>query len=110
MNITIKIQTTQRTIITYIKDKGKSSVRAISRALEIPKSTVQNHLKWLKKRRKHPESSLWDTTEGEAWLRLFVFSTLYHFGLTGNTGADRLSLFFKKLRIETVTSHNPQVM
>lgn len=107
MKITIKIQTTQRTIITYIKDKGKSSVRAISRALEIPKSTVQNHLKWLKKRRKHPESPLWDTPEGAAWLRLFVFSTLYHFGLAGNTGADRLSLFFKQLRIETHVGVSP---
>jgi predicted transcriptional regulator len=81
VNITIKIQTTQRTIIAYIKDKGKSSARAISRVLEIPKSTVQNHLKWLKKRQKHPESHFWDTTEGAAWLRLFVFSTLYNFGL-----------------------------
>lgn len=107
MNITTKIQTTHRAIITYLKDKGKASVRIIAAAIQIPKSTVHNHLKRIKKRQKYPESHLWDTPEGAAWLRLFVLSTLYNFGLKSTVGADKLSLFFKQLNIDTHVAVSP---
>jgi hypothetical protein len=107
MNITKKIKTTRTLIIAYIADKGKSSVRAIAGVLNIPKSTIHNHLKRIKKRRKYPESHLWDTPEGDAWLRLFFFSTLYTFGLGCNIGADRISRYFKQLRIDTHIGVSP---
>jgi len=51
VNITTKIQTTHRAI-TYLKDKGKgkgkASVKIIAAAIQIPKSTVHNHLKRIK--------------------------------------------------------------
>jgi DNA-binding Lrp family transcriptional regulator len=107
MNLTTKIKTTHALIIAYIADKGKASVRIIADVLNIPKSTIHNHLKSIKKHQKHPESHLWNTPEGEAWLRLFVLSTLYTFGLGCNIGADRLSRYFKQLRIDTHIGISP---
>lgn len=107
MNTTKKIKITRASIITYISNKGKASVRAIANILQIPKSTVQNHLNRIRKRRKHPESLFWDKPEGDAWLRLLVFSTLYTFGLRCNIGADQLSIYFKQLRIDTHIGVSP---
>ena len=107
MNITKNIKTTHAVIIAYIADKGKASVRAIANVLHIPKSTIQNHLGRIKDRQKYPESHLWDKPEGDAWLRLFILSTLYTFGLGCNIGADRLSRYFKQLRIDTHIGVSP---
>ncbi len=107
MNITTIIKTPRQRIIIYLADKGNASVRVISQAINIPKSTVHHHLNRLKDRCKYPESHLWETPEGDLWLRLFVLNTLYTFGLSCNIGADRLSRYFKQLRINTHVGVSP---
>jgi hypothetical protein len=71
---------------------------------------VQRHLKAKEKRNKHPESSLWETEAGGAWLRLLVFAALYVFGLKAGVGADTLSLFFKMIRIDTHVGVSPAAL
>lgn len=43
---------------------------------------------------------MWETEEGEAWLRLLVFGVIYCFGIKGGIGAESLSAFFHLLHLE----------
>jgi hypothetical protein len=54
----------------------------------------------MRRRNQHPESPLWETPEGEAWMRLLVVTSIYHFGLGCGVGAGKLSVFFHMIRIE----------
>jgi IS30 family transposase len=83
------IRTTRRKVAAII-NKGKQSLRAIGRAIDRPKSTVHNHLKSQASRDQHPESYLWETEAGDAWLRRFVLATLFTFGRQHGIGADAL--------------------
>lgn len=62
------------------------------------------------KRNQHPESSLWETEAGVAWLRLLVFAVLYTFGLDRQVGAEKLSTFFKLIRIDTHIGVSPSAL
>jgi len=53
------------------------------------------------RRNKHPESPLWETPEGERWMRLMVIAATYHFGLGCGVGAGKLSDFFHMIRIRS---------
>jgi len=54
----------------------------------------------MSRRDKYPESHLWETPEGEGWMRLMVIAVAYHFGLGCGVGAGKLSDFFHMIRIE----------
>ncbi len=54
----------------------------------------------LKKRDRHPESYFWETVAGEAWLRLLVYGTIFHFGIRSGVGAEMISEFFKLLHLD----------
>lgn len=64
------------------------------------KSSVHRHIQAKARRNKHPESPLWETAEGESWMRLMVISAVYHFGIGCGVGAGKLSDFFHMIRIE----------
>ncbi len=65
------------------------------------KSSVQRHQKAQNRRNRHPESALWETEAGEAWLKVLIVAVLYSFGMECHVGADKLSRFFKLIRIDT---------
>jgi hypothetical protein len=48
----------------------------------------------------YPESGLWDTAEGRAWLIRLVVATLCIFGLKRGVGAETISEFCGRLRLE----------
>ena len=56
------------------------------------------------------KSRLWETEAGNAWLRLLVFAVLYLFGLDCGVGADKLSRFFKLIRIDTHVGVSPSAL
>ena len=87
-------------ILQCLCEKTHQSVRAISAASGIPKSSVHRHLKSLERRQQYAESYLWETEEGGAWLRLLVFGVIYCFGIKGGIGAESLSAFFHLLHLE----------
>jgi len=62
------------------------------------------------KRDQHPESHLWETDEGSAWIRLLFFSVLYKFGLECGVGADRLSGFFEMIRLHSHIGISPSAL
>jgi hypothetical protein len=55
----------------------------------------------------HPESWLWETTEGRQWLTRLVVATLYTFGLKRGVGVDTISAFFARLHLETQVGCSP---
>ena len=65
------------------------------------KSSVHRHHKAQARRHQYPESALWETEAGEAWLKLLMVAVLYSFGMECHVGADKLSRFFKLIRIDT---------
>ena len=93
------IRKTGITIITYIVEHGKESVRKLAQNLALKKSSVHRHIKAIERRNKYPESALWETESGAKWLFILVLAAMYVFGLKSNVGADRLSEFFKLIRI-----------
>ncbi len=61
----------------------------------------------MERRNCHPESWLWETEEGRLWLIRLVVAALYTFGLKRGVGADTISEFFARLRLETHVGCSP---
>jgi hypothetical protein len=53
------------------------------------------------RRDRHPESWLWDTAEGRRWLIRLVVAARCLVGRKRGVGAETLSAFFGRLRLET---------
>lgn len=62
------------------------------------------------RRDRHPESWLWETEEGQAFLARLLVATLYHFGLRHHVGAEQLSDFLKLLRVDTHLGVSPTAL
>lgn len=76
----------------------------------LSKSSVHRHRKAAARRTRHPESFLWETEAGEAWLNILVVAALYTFGLECHVGADKLSRFFKLLRLDSHIGVSPSAL
>lgn len=87
-------------VFANLKEFGKQSLRKIAEATGLGKDSVHRAYKALKKRNQHPESEFWETEAGQAWLRRLILSTIYEFGIKSHHGAEKLSTFFKQLRID----------
>ena len=95
------IRETGQQIMAWIAAHGKQSCRKLGSKLALSKSSVHRHLQARERRDRYPESGFWETEEGAAWLRRVYWGVLYCFGLGNNIGAERLSEFFKVIRIDT---------
>ena len=62
------------------------------------------------RRDRYPESSLWETPEGRAWLIRLVGATLLEFGLKRGVGAETLSEFFSRLHLEEQVACSPNTL
>ena len=98
MNITVR--TRDRKVCDDIKAFGERSLRQIAQSIGLSKDRVRRSKQALAHRNSYPESALWETEEGQAWLCLLVTAVLYEFGLKCNLGMDRLSGFFKRIRLD----------
>ena len=58
----------------------------------LSKSSVHRHLQAMGRRDRYPESSLWETEAGRAWLIRLVVATLFVFGLKPTVSLDAISL------------------
>ncbi len=61
-------------------------------------------------RNQHPESSLWESSAGQNWLRLLVLATIFIFALQGGIGCERLSQFFHLLRLHRHIGVSPTAL
>src|SRR5215510_10004707 len=78
-------------IFHAIREHGKQSIRSLADRTGLSKSSVHRHLQAMDRRDRSPESSLWETEAGRAWLIRLVVATLFMFGLKRGVGAETLS-------------------
>ena len=88
------------TMINSIREHGNQSIRILADRTGLSKSSVHRHLQAIDRRDRYPESSFWETESGHAWLIRLVVATLFVFGLKRGVGAETLSDFFSRLRLE----------
>jgi len=97
-------------IFNAIREHSKQSIRSLADRTGLSKSSVHRHLQAINRRDRYPESSLWETEAGHAWLiRLFV-ATLLVFGLKRGVGAETLSEFFGRLHLEAHVGCSPSAL
>lgn len=97
-------------IFNCLCDNGKQSVRRIAQKTGFSKSSVHRLQQARARRDTHPESWWWDTEDGRCWLIRLVVATLYTFGLTRGVGAETISEFFGRLRLETHVGCSPSAL
>src|SRR5215813_3789101 len=97
-------------IFNAIREHGKQSIRSLADRTGLAKSSVHRHLQAMDRRDRHPESSFWETEAGRAWLIRLVVATLFVFGLKRGVGAETLSEFFSRLRLEGYVGCSPSAL
>ena len=97
-------------IFNTIREHGQQSIRSLADHTGLSKSSVHRHLQAVDRRDRYPESSLWETEAGRAWLIRLVVATLCVFGLKRGVGAETLSEFFGRLRLEGHVGCSPSAL
>lgn len=97
-------------IFNAIRTHGQQSIRGLAERTGLSKSSVHRHLQTMDRRERYPESSLWETEAGGAWLIRLVVATLFMFGLKRGVGAETLSEFFGHLRLEGQVGCSPSAL
>jgi hypothetical protein len=97
-------------IINSIREYGQQSIRRLADRTGLSKSSVHRHLQAMERRDRYPESSLWETPAGHAWLIRLVVATLFVFGLKRGVGVETLSEFFSRLHLEGNVGCSPSAL
>jgi hypothetical protein len=97
-------------IFNGLCDHGKQSVRRMAQKTGFSKSSVHRLQQARARRDTHPESWWWETEDGRCWLIRLVVATLYTFGLTRGVGAETISEFSGRLRLETHVGCSPSAL
>ena len=97
-------------IFNTIRANGRQSVRRLALRTGFSKSSVHRHRQAMKRRNRHPESWVWETEEGHRWLLRLVVAALFTFGLKRGVGAETISEFFGRLRLEAHIGCSPSAL
>jgi uncharacterized protein DUF6399/IclR-like helix-turn-helix domain-containing protein len=97
-------------IFNSIREYGQQSIRRLADRTGLSKSSVHRHLQAIDRRDRYPESSFWETEAGRTWLIRLVVATLFVFGLKRGVGAETLSEFFGRLRLEGHVGCSPSAL
>jgi hypothetical protein len=97
-------------IFNSIREHGQQSIRRLADRTGLSKSSVHRHLQAMDRRDCYPESSLWETEAGRTWLIRLVVATLLVFGLKRGVGAETLSEFFGRLRLDAYVGCSPSTL
>src|SRR4029453_6010198 len=97
-------------IFNAICEHGKQSIRSLADRTGLSKSSVHRHLQAMDRRDRYPESSLWETEAGHAWLIRLVVATLLGFGRKRGVGAETRSAFFGRLHLEGGIGCSPSAL
>jgi hypothetical protein len=99
-----------RLIFNFFRNHTKTSIRHIAVETGLSKSSVHRLRQALERRDVHPESWLWETAEGRSWLVRLVVASLYIFGFKRGVGADTISEFLRRLRLEAHVGSSPSAL
>jgi hypothetical protein len=97
-------------IFNAIREHSKQSIRSLADRTGLSTSSVHRHLQAMGRRDRYPESSFWETETGRAWLIRLIVATLLVFGLTRGVGAETLSEFVIRLRLEGHVGCSPSAL
>src|SRR5262250_316289 len=97
-------------IFNAICEHGPQSVRRLAERTGLSKSSVHRHLQAIDRRDRYPEASLWETEAGRTWLIRLVVATLFVVGLKRGVGAETLSEFCGRLRLEGHEGCSPSAL
>ena len=97
-------------IFNAIRAYGTQSIRSLADRTGLSKSSVHRHLQAMARRDRSPESSWWETPAGRAWLLRLVVATLLVFGLKRGVGAETLSEFCSRRRLEGYVGCSPSAL
>ena len=97
-------------IFNSIRAHGQQSVRRLATRTGLSKSSVHRHTQAMACRNRHPESWWWETEEGHGWLIRLVVAALFIFGLKRGVGAETISEFLSRLRLETPIGCSPSAL
>ena len=97
-------------ICNTIRTYGQQSVRCLAERTGLSKSSVHRHLQAIKRRDGYPEASWWETEAGRNWLIRLVVATLFVFGFKRGGGAETISEFFGRLRLEAHVGCSPSAL
>jgi hypothetical protein len=89
---------------------GALSIRKLAQVTGLPKSSVARHRKAIEERSRWPEAAFWEQAAGYQWLRLLVFAVIFVFGIKGGVGAERLSEFFHRVRLDRQVGSSPTAL
>ncbi len=89
---------------------SKTSFRSLAQKTNLSKSSVHRLYHRIKSRNQHPESELWESSAGQQWLRLLVLATIFIFALQGGSGCEKLSQFFRLLRLQRHIGVSPTAL
>ena len=97
-------------IVNAMRAHGTQSIRSLADRTGLAKSSVHRHLQAMDRRDRSPESSLWETPAGRTWLIRLVVATLLVFGLKRGVGAETISAFFGRLRLDAHVGCSPSAL
>ena len=97
-------------IFNSLREHGKQSIRSLADRTGLSKSSVHRHLQAMDRRDRYPESSLWETEAGRTWLIRLMVATLLVFGLKRGVGAETLSEFLGRLRLDAHVGCSPSAL
>jgi len=97
-------------IFNSIRQHGQQSIRSLADRTGFSKSSVHRHLQAMNRRDRYAESSFWETEAGRVWLIRLVVATLFVFGLKRGVGAETLSEFFSRLRLDGHVGCSPSAL
>jgi hypothetical protein len=97
-------------IFNSLCENAKQSIRQVAHQTGLSKSSVHRLKQAMARRDRYPESAWWESEAGRHWLTRLVVATLYTFGLKRGVGADSLSEFFLRLRLETHVGCSPSAL
>ena len=91
-----------RSIAVFMRNRKSwaKSFRKIAEKIGISKSSVGRHNKTITSRQCFPESEFWETEAGINWLMRVYVGVILEFGIKGGIGADQMSRFFERIRID----------
>jgi len=109
-SITTAVRQATQAIFNHITEYGTHRVRKIAKRLNFSKSSVCRRLKVIKKRENLPESVSFETQQGYPYQYRLYYAALYHMGIRGGIGAERLSDFFNDIPLNLFVGISPATL
>ena len=105
-----EVQKRDNKVLDILNEIGKASLRTIARLADLSKDAVRRAMKSMERRRVYPESSLWESAVGRAWLCRLLIAVILEFGMKDGVGAERISRFFYRIHLEKELAVSPNAL